>query len=105
MSMTRLNEASISSEVRLANGDRIVTVNRLDAPGSYTADEMHLNLFRLSSDGKVIWKVCDYKPLGNSTFTKVYEEKGKIFSSNFDGIKYEVTDLDSGVVTASLLVR
>jgi len=100
-----LDEASISSELRLPSGDRIVTVNRLDAPSSYTADEMHLNLFRITAEGKVIWKVCDYKPFENSTFTKVYDSCGKVLASNFDGIKYEIIDMDRGEVKPILLTR
>lgn len=105
MNVKIVNEALISSEVRLKNGDRIVIINRLDEPIRHATDDMHLNLFRISAGGEVVWRVSDYRPFANSTFTTVYEHEGKILATNFDGVRYELVDLDNGVVRPVILVR
>ena len=97
--------SKISASLELMNGDRIVVVDRLDDPFSHSPDEMHRNLFRVSSVGEVVWQVGNYNHFGNSTFTNVYQKADGIFAHNFDGVEYEIVDVERGDVKPRALTR
>ena len=100
----KIDLKKISHELMLKDGNRLVLLNYLDDPKSYSKDVIHRNLYMIDSGNRVVWQVRDYKPMPNSTFTNLYERCGVICAYNFDGIEY-VVDSSLGVVTPRTLLK
>jgi len=94
----------ISHELFLQDGSCLVLLDCLDDPKSYPKGLIYKNLFKLDASNQVLWRVQDYKPMSNSTFTNLYEKEGYICAYNFDGIEY-VIDPASELATPRMLLK
>ncbi len=104
--MTAFEHSRIVKELLLKDGSRIVLLDMLAAPASFGEEEVNRNLFRVSADGGIIWRIT--APPGvysRCPFTGVnWTESQGIVAYRWDGTEFLV-EAQTGIATPARLTK
>jgi len=95
----------VAKALSLNDGSRIVLDDVLGRPLS--RDKASRNIYRVSADGQVVWRVSGPSPLGqqDEPYTSIYfDEGGKLKGYNWNGGEYGI-DVDTGKADGGKLVK
>ena len=96
-----IDQSEIKQQVSLANGERVVLLDRL---GKYPKEEAARNVYRLNKDGDVLWRVRSQFDNEGNPFTRISNEQGKLTAYRWDGGTYGI-DKETGNATPLQLDR
>jgi hypothetical protein len=104
--MKRLDRSTFSKAVPLPDGSSVVLVDRLCADASFSDADVEKNIFRLSSNGDILWQVHGAKPIyPRSPFTNIWlDQDGGLKASSWDGVEYDIA-VESGEAKSSRFMK
>jgi hypothetical protein len=87
-------------EQLLPNGNKLLLLDVLGKEEDiYSKEEQNRNVFLLTPDGKIIWRVAYHEGArGHDPFTNLYFERGKLVGCTWEGWSFEL-GLEDGSLT------
>lgn len=104
--MSDLSKYRIAKQITLDDGSGIVLFDMLGVSESVPQDTIENNIYRLSPQGRVVWRISAQAPIyPRSPFTGVgYDDRKQLVAYRWDGDQYQI-DLNTGVARPLRLGR